>query len=377
MNEPSFGTLSEIELQALVRTYLTDVPEHCNMSDGTPLQVLSIGEWNHGAGPDFLNVALLAGGSVCVGNAEFHRKTSDWEHHDHSNDAAYSNLLLHIVLRNDRVETFGTFTIALEEAALRAVWERQRGVQTPVRNFGSNLAALNLPPTDTLAVLHEYALRRMERKTAYSAVLLEEYGLESALQRLVQDFAVRRAAHKRRPRGIATLENPDDARTTYLQTIIQTCLAQSSAENLATHLATILTNRASSTTFGGKGTRTELFVNVLAPLLLASWTDERHKQYYAALIDFLQSLRRANVYAALQRTFPHVPQETVWQQQGLLEYYAEVYVPAHEHAHARACTRTRSGANAPSQNASGVPPIRPHAAHASVEYVLTMYRGSF
>jgi hypothetical protein len=369
MDTASFDALNELALQRLVRMYLTETPEQRSVHDGSPVQVLSIGEWNHGAGPDFFNVALLADGRVHIGNAEFHRKSSDWQHHDHSNNAAYDNLLLHIVLRDDAcAQSFGTYTIVLEADALRCLWEREQHAQTQTQQ---TLQALHR--TDTLAVLHEYAMRRVERKTAFAQALVCEYGLESSLERLVQEFIQRRQAHKRRPKGLVTLDTPNSDRTRTLHSLVAEC-ALLPAELVSTCVQRFFTSMFAYV--GGKGTRTELLVNVLAPCLFALWQSNTQREHYAALTDYLQTLPCANRYTSLERIFPHVPQETVWQQQGLLEYYAEVYVPSQLFP-----THTQSNAGAQ----CNALPFRPQTAHTvhgtehrtehehEFAYVLTLY----
>lgn len=71
--------------------------------DGREVVVHSPGRWNLQAGPDFQHAVLtLAGSERCRGDVEVHRYTSGWTAHRHHLDARYNQVVLHVVLWNDR-----------------------------------------------------------------------------------------------------------------------------------------------------------------------------------------------------------------------------------------------------------------------------------
>lgn len=66
-----------------------------------PLEVISVGFPNPNSGPDFFNGQLRIGEHLWVGNIEIHIKSSDWYIHNHQNDKAYDNVILHVVYEHD------------------------------------------------------------------------------------------------------------------------------------------------------------------------------------------------------------------------------------------------------------------------------------
>lgn len=71
------------------------------LAGGELLEIVSPGKHNHHAGPDFTEARLRINGTLWAGNVEVHVRASDWFRHQHEHDPAYSNLILHVVWKND------------------------------------------------------------------------------------------------------------------------------------------------------------------------------------------------------------------------------------------------------------------------------------
>ena len=71
-------------------------------TSGEEITIQNVGELNHNAGPDFLNARIKIGNTLWAGNVEMHLKSSDWLIHQHQNDPAYDNVILHVVLEEDK-----------------------------------------------------------------------------------------------------------------------------------------------------------------------------------------------------------------------------------------------------------------------------------
>lgn len=66
-------------------------------TQGQEVEVIDPGLHNSNAGPDFFNAKVRIGGTLWVGNVEVHDKASEWYSHRHDRDAAYDNVVLHVV----------------------------------------------------------------------------------------------------------------------------------------------------------------------------------------------------------------------------------------------------------------------------------------
>lgn len=75
------------------------------LSNGEELEIISFGEQNPLAGPDFFNAHLKIGNQKWAGNVEIHSQSHLWYAHRHETDPAYGNVILHIVWEYD-VEVF-------------------------------------------------------------------------------------------------------------------------------------------------------------------------------------------------------------------------------------------------------------------------------
>ena len=70
-------------------------------TSGDSLTVVSVGQTNSGAGPDFSLAQIQIGNVRFAGSVEIHLRSSQWYHHRHHQDSAYDNVILHVVWEKD------------------------------------------------------------------------------------------------------------------------------------------------------------------------------------------------------------------------------------------------------------------------------------
>ena len=149
-------------------------------TDGQPVDVLRAGDLNGDAGPDFFNARVRIGDMEWAGNVEVHVRTSDWKLHRHSSDAAYNNVVLHVVFEHDA-------EVTLQNGKVPPTLELRRFLHPSlVANYDSLMAPVadgsvpcakrvgEVPPMIVRGFLQRLAVERVEAKTETVRRLLEE-----------------------------------------------------------------------------------------------------------------------------------------------------------------------------------------------------------
>lgn len=135
--EMSPTTPSEAELQALWFEHW--MPATLQADDGSAVEIIQPGNWNHAAGPDFKQAAIRCdGGPLRVGAVELHLRAGDWDAHGHHTDPAYNETVLHVVWETPAktyfpaTENFRCVPQVILRDQLLAPWELLRSYLQPV-----------------------------------------------------------------------------------------------------------------------------------------------------------------------------------------------------------------------------------------------------
>ena len=70
-------------------------------TENKTVTIRTVGQHNLNSGPDFFNAQLNIDNQFWAGNVEIHIKSSDWFLHNHEQDPAYDNVILHVVWEHD------------------------------------------------------------------------------------------------------------------------------------------------------------------------------------------------------------------------------------------------------------------------------------
>lgn len=143
---------------------------HC--IDGSNLFIEQKGQWNlNDSGPDFMNSKIKIQNTIWAGNIEIHVKSSDWDLHKHSNDEAYSNVILHVVFEHDKEIEFlqkrNIPTLELKNFIPKEVLFNYKQLLEAQRNFIPCEESLNQVSKETVNFwLERIFVQRLERKVS-------------------------------------------------------------------------------------------------------------------------------------------------------------------------------------------------------------------
>lgn len=100
----SSGLPPELELQAL--WFAGAFGRDFRTTTGKKVRIVQFGEWNRGAGPDFIQTAVEIDGELRTGPLELDPTAGDWENHGHATNPAFREVVLHVVFQSDARRVF-------------------------------------------------------------------------------------------------------------------------------------------------------------------------------------------------------------------------------------------------------------------------------
>ena len=160
-------------------------------NSGATIEILHPGDWNRGAGPDFLGAEILVDGRRQRGDIEIHLRSADWHGHGHDRDPNFGGVILHAVLlpgakdvltsagrRPETVVLLPYLPRDLEDLAEEDALLELRGRSVEVAR------CVRAAEPDLAAGLKRRALERFRNKTRYARARIKEVGWDAACHEL-------------------------------------------------------------------------------------------------------------------------------------------------------------------------------------------------
>lgn len=297
--------LHEKKLQKVIHRIISEPSIVRTTASGKRIQIVSPGRLNVHEGPDFLSIAMLLEGTLIVGDAEFHKKSSDWFLHSHQLQENYKSVILHIVIENDAPKDFPFEILIINNKEVK-----------------ENLLTFDEEPkrkADILSIeeLQDYALIRLLRKASEAQKLLNNLSLENTFLILCKNYLEKYITRRKRP--VYTQE-----RLQYILNNITSSksfhflkeLAENKPIQISERMFSLLKIKLADE---GAGLRREIILNCVLPIALCLADTESR----ISLFLWFWSTPSLVQYGMLNRRFPELPQNFLWQQQGMLEYIRE------------------------------------------------------
>lgn len=185
--ETAAGALPpELELQAL--WFSGAFGRDFRTTSGQSVRIVQFGEWNRGAGPDFMQTAVEIDGELRTGPLEIDPDSGSWDAHGHSTNPAFGDVVLHVVFRSDAKRVFIRTSghrevpqIVITELQLSDAMNRpQRDVA--IAHPGRCMHPLKHLSTSAVEkLLDEAALHRANLKAAKWVKTADAHGRDAAL----------------------------------------------------------------------------------------------------------------------------------------------------------------------------------------------------
>ena len=296
---------NELVWQVAFKNYVNDNHKNFTSQNGKQVLILSTGEHNKFEGPDFKNSCIQMNNEIIICDIEFHKRASDWINHNHFENPNYNNVLLHIVLEEDKYFCANFETILLNREQL-----------IPYQNTNTHDELTN-EECKYLSTL------RLLTKTKHSSNLLQNNSIDNVLFEMLNDFLLKYVSFK--TRGFNKEIDLSRIFSLLQNTYLYSCICKKN--NKLTDINIIFKEFIEETNLGNisKHLKQEILTNVILPIAFCVVNDIVKSQ----LLQWYRSAKTRSVYGILNRIFSNCEQKYIWQQQGMLEYYKNNYTLRH------------------------------------------------
>lgn len=176
------------ELEVQSHWFAGHFPDEFTGNHGQNVRVISAGEWNHGAGPDFLAATVHINGVEHHGPIELDLDSRNWDLHGHGENEAFNPVILHVVLQ-DSDPTYFTRTlnhrevprILITESDLREALGKPRLSQALARPGRCLTPLAKMPDEQITSLMKEAAGHRAHLKARRFQRTANRHGFAQAL----------------------------------------------------------------------------------------------------------------------------------------------------------------------------------------------------
>lgn len=132
-------------------------------TQGDNIIIRSRGILNKDSGPDFFNARIIIDKTEWAGNVEIHLKSSDWQKHKHQKDAAYNNVILHVVYEDDASGNIPT--LEMKNLLNTEVYTKYKNLIHSKVKIPCDKLIKNVPDVIIQKQIERSLLERLEKKT--------------------------------------------------------------------------------------------------------------------------------------------------------------------------------------------------------------------
>jgi Protein of unknown function (DUF2851) len=164
-------------------------------TDNERIEVLKIGRMNTDSGADFQDARLLIGDVEWAGSVEIHVKSSDWNLHEHQSDAAYQNVILHLVWEDDKpvFRKDGTKipTLTLRERTDKNLLKKYQSLMNAKTEMPCQSQFVEVEDIHKMMMLDKVLMKRLQDKSLIVSESLVDNNSdweETAYQTLAKNF---------------------------------------------------------------------------------------------------------------------------------------------------------------------------------------------
>ncbi|KAF2342220.1 DUF2851 family protein [Flavobacterium tistrianum] len=147
-------------------------------AQGELITILKAGDYLELSGPDFFNAHIEIENQKWAGNVEIHLKSSDWYLHNHENDPAYKNVILHVVWENDtaifRENNTEIPVLVLKDYVSKEIIENYNALVSPKTWIACERQLKEIDKFVFKNWQERLFFERLERKSGFIYQLLEE-----------------------------------------------------------------------------------------------------------------------------------------------------------------------------------------------------------